>query len=82
MSKHGEYRANAETALQMAARSDDDEFKAIMLKVARAGSSWLSARKKVRSVYRPTIRGPIGKRINTAIKPLITKLPHIVWCGA
>ena len=38
MSKHGEYRANAETALQMAARSDDDEFKAIMLKVAQG---WL-----------------------------------------
>jgi hypothetical protein len=38
MNKESEYRANAQAALEMAARSHDDEFKAILLKVAQG---WL-----------------------------------------
>ena len=61
MNKESEYRANAQAALEMAARSHDDEFKAVMLKVARG---WLQLAERAEN--------PKGSEQHDEIRPILT----------
>jgi hypothetical protein len=52
--KASEYRANAEAAVKLAAKSDDDDYKAIMLEIAQG---WLDlAERAAKSEQQPKER--------------------------